>query len=203
MTLKASQVLAFTILIVSSAAQAQIEKGTIAIGGDISFGSNTNSNSGARTKEKSSFISASPTFSVFILKGFAIGLTTPIEVYNNEQFLSGSPQYQEHRAKRGIGTVMRYYIPLRHWAIFPQVSVAGVKQNFKEVDYAYRTYTSLVNTLSMTGGIGVTYFFTDNAGIETMVFYEADTDSSPGFGKIPSKVLNVKFGIQYYLPNKK
>jgi hypothetical protein len=179
--MKARLLISATLLFLSLASNAQIQKGNVMVGGDISrldLSLNTGNNFSLQIDPKAAW---------FIQDNIAIGaylnfdLTTAKGAGSNVSY--------------GIGPLARYYINdskievLRHCRFFLEGNV-GIQGTNPHVGES-------TNGLGLGFGPGVAYFVTPNIGLEGLLKYQGIV----GFGSsATSSDLTIGVGFQIYLP---
>ncbi len=164
-------------------ASAQLQKGNVLVGGDIS-----NADLNLNTGNHFTF-NIDPKAAWFIRDNIALGGYVNFGI--NTQKTEGTD------VNYGIGALARYYINdksinvLKHTRFFLEAN-AGVEG----VNYAHSTST---NGLGLGFGPGIAYFITPNVGLEGLVKYQGIV----GFGSnTTSSDLTFNLGFQIYLPRK-
>ncbi len=177
-----------TIIILSTttifAAQAQIQKGNVMIGGNLA-----NINLGLDAPNVLSF-DITPKAAWFIEDNIALGgyVNFGLETAKN----SGTT------TNYGVGALGRYYSGksvevLKHGRFFAEATagIGGVNVSKGGGN---------TNGLNLSVGPGFAYFVTPNIGLETLFKY----NGLVGFGSATTQNnLNLSFGLQIYLPGKK
>jgi hypothetical protein len=173
----------FILIISGFITNAQLEKGNVLIGTDISnidLSLNTGSNFSATLNPKAAW---------FIHENIAVGgyLNFGIVTAKNA---GTSITY-------GIGPLARYYVndpkinPVQHARFFLEGN-AGIEGSNP-------AYGNSTNGLGIGVGPGMAYFVTPNIGLEALLKYSLIV----GFGSsVTSSDLLLNFGFQIYLPSK-
>lgn len=181
MNMKKSLAILTTLLIVYSTTNAQIQKGNVMVGGDISQ-LDLSLNSGHNFT-----FNLDPKAAWFIQDNIAIG------GYVN--FGLATAKGAGSDISYGIGPLARYYIndpkvnPLRHARFFLEGNVGIEGRNPHVGDNT--------NGLGLGIGPGLAYFITPNIGLEALLKYRGIV----GFGSNPtSSDITLGFGFQIYLP---
>ena len=171
-------------LFCSAAAQAQIQRGNLLVGGDIA-NFNLNLNKGGNFSMR-----IDPKVAVFIKNNLAVGAYLNLGLATAKG-AGTSVNY-------GIGGLGRYYINdssinlLRHGRFFLEANV-GIEGDNPSVG-------ENTNGLGLGAGPGYAYFITPNIGFETLLKYQGIV----GFGSRPtSSNLNLSVGFQIYLSSKR
>ena len=107
-----------------------------------------------------------------------------------------------------IGPQVRYYVPVKSWAIFSEVNYTTGWYNFEGESF---TSFGVVEDVKIDGrinsimlGFGTTYFITKNVGLEGIIFYqrvESDYDDNFFNSDQTLSSINFKFGVQVYINN--
>ena len=179
--------LAFSALLFGSAANAQIQKGNIMVGGTLA-------NLGLNFQKESTQFSANltPKAAWFIKDGLALG------GYVNFGVTTDNPGTNTNY---GVGALARYFVE---------------DANVRKLEFSKRTRffveatagfagANIANGASTNGidigvGPGISYFITPNIGLEGLLKY----DLTVGFGSsTTSNRLNLGIGFQIYLPSAK
>ncbi len=177
-----------TIIILSTttifAAQAQIQKGNVMIGGNLA-----NINLGLDAPNVLSF-DITPKAAWFIEDNIALGgyVNFGLETAKNSGTITNY----------GVGALGRYYSGksvevLKHGRFFAEATagIGGVNVSKGGGN---------TNGLNLSVGPGFAYFVTPNIGLETLFKY----NGLVGFGSATTQNnLNLSFGLQIYLPGKK
>jgi hypothetical protein len=175
--------LLFAGLLFAGSAQAQIQKGNVMVGGNL-----TNINLGLDAPNVFS-IDITPKAAWFIEDNLAVGgyVNFGLETAKNS---ATTTSY-------GVGALGRYYAGkdvevLKHGRFFAEatVGVGGVNVS---------NGGGNTNGLDLSVGPGFAYFITPNIGLETLVKYKGLV----GFGSSTMQNnLNLSFGFQIYLPGR-
>lgn len=174
---------ALSFMALAPAANAQLQKGNVLVGGDIGeirLGLN-NGNPFS--------IAIQPKAALFIEDNIAVG---------GEVDLGLSTGTGVTTTTYGISALGRYYINdkktniLKHGRFFGEATLGIAGQN-------YSGGLGSTNGLGLTFGPGYAYFITPNIGLEALLKYELKA----GFGSAPTNSdLDLKFGFQIYLPHR-
>jgi len=151
----------------------------------------------ASTKQQG--LTSTPNVSYFLLNNFSVGLSTPL------MFV----KFSESRTMTySIGPQVRYYVPVKSWAIFSEVNYTTGWYNFEGESF---TSFGVVEDVKIDGrinsimlGFGTTYFITKNVGLEGIIFYqrvESDYDDNFFNSDQTLSSINFKFGVQVYINN--
>ncbi|HLP21279.1 MAG TPA: hypothetical protein VK174_13295 [Chitinophagales bacterium] len=183
------KLIAILLLSVSLASFGQVDKGMMAIGGNVdvslSFQSTTSNFN----------MAINPTLAVFAVRGLAIGGRYSFGVTSRRAF---NVQQNEYRTTTtfvtGIGPTVKYYI--------------GKKQlkGFVAANGSYMVSTQLTkgnvgnkNGFSAGGAVGMAYFFNPHIGLETGFYVQAS-----GYeGDFPITRGGISVGIFTFLDKKK
>ena len=165
-------------------AAAQIQKGNVLIGGNLS-NINLDLDGG-----KNFSLALTPKAAWFVRDNWAVGGYLSFGL-NTAKGAGTGINY-------GVGALSRYYFGpqqvelLRHTRLFVEGN-AGIEGDNPSVG-------DNTNGLGLGIGPGIAYFVTPNIGLEALVKYNGIV----GFGSAPtSNNLNIGFGFQVYLPGKK
>lgn len=172
---------------VVSAANAQLQKGNVLVGGDIA-----NFSIGLK-KGAVTDIHLLPKAAWFINNNVAIG------AYVNFELITAKNAGTE--TIYGVGPLARYYVNspkvnlLQHGRFFVEGNVGIEGSNTSDGNgNSFNT-----NGLGLGVGPGYAYFITPNIGLETLLKYNGIV----GFGnETTSSKLNLSVGFQVYLPGK-
>lgn len=182
--MKLTVIVLLCICLCSLKANAQIQKGNVLVGGDISR-MDLSLNEG----NNFSFV-IDPKAAWFIKDNIAIG------GYINFNLVTAKGAGSS--ISYGIGPLARYYINdknvnvLRHARFFLEAN-AGIQGNNPHVG-------SSTNGLGLGFGPGIAYFITPNIGLEALLKYQGIV----GFGSsVASSDLVFGLGFQIYLPKRK
>lgn len=174
-----ASLLAFT----GFAAQAQIQRGNVFVGGNIA-----DLSLGLDDSKPFSF-DLTPKAAWFIEDNLALGAYGNLGI----QTAKSSATYTTY----GIGALGRYYAGndvevLRHGRLFAEATVGLGGTNVSNGG-------GNTNGLDLGIGPGFAYFITPNIGLETLLKF----NGKAGFGNAPfQSVLNLSFGLQVYLPGR-
>jgi hypothetical protein len=167
-------------------ASAQIQRGNVLVGGDLS-------NFELGLNESGSFImDISPKAAWFIRDNMAIGAYT--------RFRFETAKGTSSKITYGVGALARQYmsdnaIPaVRHTRVFFEANVGIEGENDNRT-----TPKTSTNGLGIGIGPGISYFITPNIGLEGLFKYNGIL----GFGTDPTTSrLDLSIGFQVYLPSK-
>lgn len=203
------KLLAFSLItLFVSSVHAQVGKGGFMVGGSMGVNnSKSNYTSGSYTNEyKSTSLSINPQASYFVAKGLAIGIA-PSYSYAKSK-VSYSPAESSNHTW-AIGPVIRYYIPFDRFALFAHTSYnfgwRTTHGSTFDINFGTVTnYTANDKLNTFRGGIGATYFITNNVGIEGLFLYQKQDISygKPNDGNQSSPSINFNIGFQIYLQKK-
>lgn len=163
--------------------QAQIQKGNVMVGGNLS-----NLSLGLNSGSPFSF-NLTPKAAWFVKDNMALGayVNFGLETYKGK---GGSD------VAYGVGALGRYYLSdpsvnlLRHSRFFFEANLGIEGENY--------VGSGSTNGLGLGFGPGITYFITPNIGLETLLKYNGIV----GFGdRVTSHALNLNVGFQIYLPS--
>lgn len=163
-------------------AQAQIQKGNVMVGGNIS-----NINFGLDAPNRFE-LNVTPKAAWFVQDNIALGAYA--------EFGLETAKNQGTSINYGVGPLARYYSGsdvevLNHGRIFGEVT-AGIGGSNPAVG-------GNTNGFDFSVGPGFAYFITPNIGVETLLKYRGLT----GFGNDGYQHrLNLSFGLQIYLPGR-
>jgi len=200
MSLRIFPFLITTLILSSTLATAQTEKGRFLVGGSIGFNS-TKIDYDQGADFESFGYGIRPIISYFIIDELAIGVSVPYSynksTSNNQESISNTISF---------GPSLRYYFPFGKSAIFPTVSYSFGKSTRKGPAFdplsgsvQERVVESNINTLNI--GAGYTYFLNKNIGLEAIISYlnrNIDYESNIFNGSEESS-FNFNIGFQIYL----
>lgn len=177
--------LAILVLTGIGAAQAQIQKGNVLVGGDLaglSLGLNS---------AKAFNVNLTPKAAWFIRDNVAIGAYVNFNLYTAKGYGGSDVGY-------GVGGLGRYYVSdpsiniLKHSRFFVEANVG--------IEGSNPASGGSTNGLGLGVGPGIAYFITPNIGLETLLKYNGIV----GFGSsTTTNALNLNVGFQIYLPTSK
>ncbi|SHH32076.1 hypothetical protein SAMN04488109_3688 [Chryseolinea serpens] len=208
--MKLKSILVSALCVAALSGYGQTEKGTVLLGGSLTFSHSDNTTTFANggttfpTDSKQVNIRLSPSISYFVIKRLAVGVITPYtytRITANDQHATGHTY--------AVGPIARYYFLLgNHWAIFPEASYTygWMKNPLLLTDSNNQTFKSNGNTHEFQGGIGGVYFLNKSIGLEGKFYYDAShSDYSArqvSFlenGSTDITSLNFSAGVQIYL----
>ncbi|MGV8879343.1 MAG: outer membrane beta-barrel protein [Sphingobacteriaceae bacterium] len=167
----------------ATAVNAQIQKGNVMIGGNI-----TNLNFGL-DKPNPFTINLNPKAAWFISDGIALG--------GDVNFGLATSKGEGTDVTYGVGALGRYYGTrglddvIKHSRFFSEVTVGIAGRNISGSDNT--------NGLGFSFGPGFSYFITPNIGLETLLKYNGNV----GFGNsVYAHNIGLGVGFQIYLPGK-
>ena len=182
---KTFSLIAIALILFASAINAQIQKGNILVGGDIS-----NFELGLR-KGSPFTMRIDPKLAFFIHDNVAVGGYTDLGVTR----ITGTTFFDY-----GVGILGRYYFPgknnsdpLRTGRLFAEANAGITGQDISGGG-------DNTNGLGLGFGPGYAYFITRNIGLETLIKYNGIV----GFGNATTQSdLNLNIGFQIYLPTRR
>jgi hypothetical protein len=207
--MKLKSILVSALCVAALSGYGQTEKGTLLLGGSLTFSHNDNTTTYANggttfpMDSKNVDIRISPSISYFVIKRLAVGVITPYtytRITVNDQHATGHTY--------AVGPIARYYFRLgSHWAIFPEASYTygWTTNHLPPTDSNNQVFKFTGNTHEFQGGIGGVYFLNKSIGLEGKFYYDAlHTDYSgrqvsireDGSTDITS--LNFSAGVQIY-----
>jgi len=154
---------------------AQTEKGNFLIGGGLTMGSSkttvTYPSPTPGYDAKTFAFSMSPNVSYFIVDRLSLGLK-PGYSYSDQKITEVVSTENKTRSF-SVGPQIRYYYPLKNWAVFSEVSYSfGWTTNDLINPNTFPSENSVHGNLNLfTGGIGLTYFIRNNIGVEGLLYY--------------------------------
>lgn len=175
--------LLFAGLLFAGSAQAQIQKGNVMVGGNL-----TNINLG---------LDAPNVFSIDITPKAAWFIEDNLAVGGYVNFGLQTAKNSATTTSYGVGALGRYYAGkdvevLKHGRFFAEATVGVGGVNVSKGG-------GNTNGLDLSVGPGFAYFITPNIGLETLVKYKGLV----GFGSSTMQNnLNLSFGFQIYLPGR-
>ncbi|WP_222166482.1 hypothetical protein [Edaphocola aurantiacus] len=161
-------------------ANAQLQKGTFLVGGQLG-----NLNFGLGSSNNVS-LSLSPKVGYFIQNNLAIGAEVPIGF----TAIKGKDPIFNY----GIGAFGRYYFAPKEFNID---NVLNKGRFFGEVGVGIAGQTDVEVGFNLRIGAGYAYFLTPNVALETMVRYQGT------YGTGNTSGLDINLGFQIHLPSKK
>jgi hypothetical protein len=184
-------------VMIAACSYAQTEKGTFAIGGAFGYGSSDNEYATYETKVVS--LSASPTIGYFFKNGFVAGIVASYsKTKTTEQDVVIDARVT------GIGPNLRYYVKFKQLAVFPTVTLIFGKEKGSHSSASSSWEVNETKVTTFRGGVGLTYFFNRNVGLEGQLLYQSENPANPSFTyqTISSSSLVVSLGFQVYLHRK-
>lgn len=173
---------AFVLFSVMSSVRAQIQKGNVMVGGNL-----TNLSLGLNSTKQFSF-NLTPKAAWFVKDNLALGAYVNFNLYTAKDYGGSDIGY-------GVGALGRYYVNdesvnlLKHSRFFVEANV-GIEGNNPASGGS-------TNGLGLGFGPGLAYFITPNIGLETLLKYNGII----GFGDaVTTSVLSLNVGFQIYLP---
>jgi hypothetical protein len=182
--------------------KAQIQKGSLMIGGSMNLQRQninySNPSQVVNNNNPMASFSMSPTVGYFFIDGLMVGVQ-PSLTYN----WSLSSSYKATTV--GLGPVVRYYIPVGKFAIFPELGLGlnatkSVLSGFDAQGVPVSS-TDKTSTNSFRGGVGATWFVSPNIGVEAIFSYRSSNYNSDTLDRRIG-LLALNFGLQFYLPKK-
>lgn len=167
-------------LMAATTADAQLQKGTFLVGGQLA-----NLNFGLGSSNSVS-LSITPKVGYFIENNLAIGAEVPLGFKAVKGF---DPIYNY-----GVGAFGRYYFAPKEYNID---NVLNKGRFFGEVGAGIAGKTGVDVGFNINIGAGYAYFITPNVALETMVRYQGT------YGTGSSSGLDINLGFQIHLPSKK
>lgn len=174
---------ALSLVALAPAANAQLQKGNVLVGGDIA-----DISLGLNNGNPFSF-SINPKAAYFVQDNIALGGTVTLGLST----VKGGGTTTRY----GVGVLGRYYVNdkntniLKHGRFFGEATV-GIS------GYNYSSGGS-TNGLGLSFGPGYAYFITPNVGLEGLLKYEL----AAGFGNSSTtSTLDLNVGFQIYLPHR-
>lgn len=136
--------------------QAQVEKGRYLIGGNVDISS-------AYQGKNSGFnMSLTPSFGIFVVKGFAIGARYSFGINSAKTFNKTKNEYVSVTTfSSGIGLLARYYIGKK-----PLKGLISANVNYLTSTTLQKNNVSGTHGLSYTGLVGMAHFFNPHLSLE-------------------------------------
>ena len=194
----------FLLSLIAASVHAQTEKDSYMVGGALSFGDGTTTNTpssplySVANPNRNINFSFAPNGSYFLAKNFAVGLLIPAG------YSYSGTSSSNNTTTNGImaGPAVRYYFRKGPWGFFPAASLTLGSQR-TVTKFLSGESTSNASLMVWTGGLGAAYFINRNIGIETLLSYRRSESNNDGAGytvTYSSFVLSV--GLQIYLNGK-
>jgi hypothetical protein len=169
--------------------QAQVERGRYLIGGNVDISSSyQGKNSGFN-------MSLTPSFGVFVAKGFAIGARYAFGISSSRTLNATSKEYVSVTSfTSGIGPLVRYYIGKK-----PLKGLISANVNYLTSVTLRKKNVSGTNGFSATGLIGMGYFFNPHLSLDCGLYV-----SGVSFVKqLPVTRIGFSIGLFAFLDKKK
>ena len=173
----------------STSVNAQVEKGRYLIGGNVDISSSyQGKNSGFN-------MSLTPSFGVFVVKGFAIGGRYSFGISSSKTYDRVKDEYTSVTTfTSGIGPLVRYYIGKK-----PLKGLISANVNYLTSTTLRKTSVSGTNGFSATGLVGFGYFFNPHISLDCGLYV-----SGQGFEKqLPVTRIGFSVGLFAFLDKKK
>jgi len=187
------------VLITSSSAFAQFEKGRILAGGDLSFASTTNKTKGNNatvTNYKLTTFGLSPKVGYFFIDNLAAGLSLNLSA-GTQKDEGSSDKYSSTSVS--IGPFVRYYLQP---GVFFQGQFGGGSIKRKN-EVGNTTTTTKYGLTNWSIGAGYAYFLNKNVALEPFIGYGANIEKNKSNDvKDIDSSLFISVGFQVYLDRK-
>ena len=158
-----------TLLFFNSWAQGDLPKGSVMLGGNIGFSSNSTEQQSSQTQKATSFY-ISPAAGLAVRKNLFVGLNLGYSFTKNKS-VNGSPSYLDstRRHSYNYGVFVRRYKPLKHiFSIFLQGDLGGFNSHEKSITNSPVTqYDSKTFGVNASLSPGVSYGINSKLQIET------------------------------------
>lgn len=142
-------------LLFSLVAFAQLEKGTVLLGGGIGFNS-TSEKTGIENKYQS--FNVSPDIGYFIQDNWVIGVSLPLSWQDSRSNANSTASHQLKTSSLGVGPFVRKYFPLvDKVSAFGQLSL-GYGRQTTELTSGSSSSSSKANTFTANTNLGLSYF---------------------------------------------
>lgn len=173
-------IMALSGLLTATSADAQLQKGTFLIGGQLA-----NINFGLGSSNDFN-LAITPKAGYFIENNLAVGLEVPLHF---EAVKGKDPLF-----RYGIGAFGRYYVAPKEFNID---NILNHGRFFGEAGLGIAGRTNVDVGFNIKVGAGYAYFITPNVALEAMVRYEGT------YGSGSSSGLGINLGFQIHLPSNK
>jgi opacity protein-like surface antigen len=196
-------------LILTTSAFAQIERGTLSVGGAISFSQHRSTSESQyvqgyppyiQENVQSSF-SFQPSGGYFLIPNFYVGGTVAL-LYAKTTFKKGGLDgYSTKRTDYGVGPQAAYYIPLNaSFYIVPQASFFWRKSDYTSFDLnQFPNYPEIENSATYTTyqlGVGLSYFVQRHASINlTAQYSKSNSDYALEESSLEAFTLSIGVGF--------
>lgn len=196
-----------SLIFLSFLAKAQTEKGQFMVGGNANLSTtkinNHHASTGTNTFRSFGF-GLRPNVGYFFLPQFVVGLTPSFSYQKQKSGPDNSPMTPQSVSHDiGLGFFSRYYFLLGKFGVFPELSVD--KQFVKSKNYQLDPIQNVIveqeeknNSINFYPSIGLSYFITDNVGIEGILKHSSDKEEYDTFSN-DFKRLSFNIGLQVFL----
>jgi hypothetical protein len=165
---------------------AQLEKGTFLFGGGLSANSTHYEYSGDFFGNKYEVDELSfsfyPEIGYFVIENLVLGLNAKLAVYGStfDNNSESTPETNSNSFEYSLGPFIRYYYPLKPFALFAELNYQFGHRNEDYDQYSIDTtgeYYTVVNENNLdvslfSPAIGLEYFFNRSVGLSAIVRYE-------------------------------
>ncbi len=195
--MKRTFVTLFAVVLLSSAAFAQLEKGTMLAGGEFGLELNTNKSkyrNQTTTNSKSTSFTLEPRFGYFVIDNLAIGGEISLTSSVSKDELDGDKTTDNSFA---IGPFVRYYFPAK---IFLEGQYSA---GFANTKYSNSNEKDKYNLGGWSLASGYAIFLNDNVAVEPMLGFQSVSYKNKTDGEAEWKNVNAgmffRVGFQIYL----
>lgn len=203
-------VLIFFGLLAAFSTYGQIQKGGIIVGGNGMAYFDTHERvyvdnfSIVNGKARYFGFNINPNISYFIYDRLSVGIVSSFGVnYDNYVDQFHSTPISSSTSLR-LGPNVRYYIPYKRWAVFPELQYVGKIDFHKKIRlnpetnlYAANRYREHQNDFQI--GIGGLYFLTSDVALEGVFQFNGIIDPEPGNLQTHYRIYSFNVGIQFFL----
>lgn len=173
----------------SAITNAQVERGRYLVGGTVDISS-------ARQGTTSNFnMSLTPSFGVFVVKGFAIGARYTFGINSARVFNNSRKEYVTTTTfNSGVGPLLKYY--------YGKKAVKGLVSanvNYLTTVTLRRSDVSGTTGLNVNGLVGMAYFLNPHIGLETGLYI----NTTSYLERLPITRIGVSAGFFVFLDKKK
>lgn len=193
-----------------STANAQINKGSLMIGGGFGFntGSNKTTSSNGSTSvsstSKGSEFSFTPRVGYFLINNLALGLGLDIG-NSSTTYTEDGKTYKSGSGSTSIAPFVRYYYPVGKVYPFVEANIGFGSQSTKSTDADGKETTNKTSLSSFGVGPGVAFFLNDNVALDASIMYGSINSKWTGSGTNPTTYksnrgrIMLGLGIQAFL----
>lgn len=179
----------FLFILLSDSVQAQVERGRYLVGGNVDIsGSYQGKNSGFN-------MSLTPSFGVFVVKGFAVGGRYSFGISSARTFDKTKDEFVSVTTfSSGVGPLLRYYIGKKQLK-----GLISANVNYLTSSTLRKNNVSGTNGFSATGLVGMAHFFNPHLSLECGLYV-----SGVSFVKqLPTTRIGFSVGLFAFLDKKK